>query len=145
MPVLHLSPHLAGFWLHGVFLPDPTHLRDPVLSACSLARRWLLNSLNQIDDLPTRVKNIISRELAHQSRWAASATCTRHPTSPTTYDTTPLPVDLASGFQEVRLDIPTSCVAVGLMYQLASQQRELRSAGPVPPSAASSPSQLAKL
>jgi hypothetical protein len=50
----------------------------------------------------------------------------------------PLPVDLESGFQEDRLDIPTSCVSVGLLYLLASQQHELRSAGPAPPTAASS-------
>jgi hypothetical protein len=43
------------------------------------------------------------------------------------------------------MDIPTSCVAVGLMYHLASQQRELRSAGPTRPIAASSPPLLAKL
>jgi hypothetical protein len=56
-----------------------------------------------------------------------------------------MPADLESGFKEVRLDIQTSCVAVGLLYQLASQQRELRSAGPAPPSVASSPPMLAKL
>jgi hypothetical protein len=106
-----------------------------------VARRWLLESLNRLDDLTIRVKNIIGRELAHHSRWTANATRTHHPTAPTSYDTTPLPIDITSGFQETRLDIPTSCVAVGLLYRLASRQRELRSAGPAPSSAASPPSQ----
>jgi hypothetical protein len=61
-------PHLAHFWLHDVFLTDPTHPSESLISACSLARRWLLDNLNQIDDLPTRVKNIIGCELVHQSR-----------------------------------------------------------------------------
>jgi hypothetical protein len=117
-----------------------------VLSACSVARRWLLESLNnQLDDLTKRVKNIIGRELVHHSRWTANATRTHHPTAPSTNDTTRLPVGLTSNFQEIRLDIPTSCVAVGLLYQLASRHRQLQSAGPAPSSAASSPSQLAKL
>jgi hypothetical protein len=145
MPVLHLPPHLATLWLHGIFLPDSTHPSESVTSACSVAHRWLLESLNHIDDLPTRVKNIIGRELVHQSRWTTSVTRTQHPTTPSSYDATPLAVDLALGFQEVRQDIPTSCVAVGLMYHLASRQRELRSAGPAPHTAAPSPPLLTKL
>jgi hypothetical protein len=131
--------------MHGVFLPDLTLSSESVLSACSVARRWLLESLNQIDDLPARVENLIGRELVHQSRWTASAARTHHPTAPSSYEYTPLLVDLESGFHEVRLDIPTSLVAEGLLCQLASQQRELRSAGPAPPIAASSPPMLAKL
>jgi hypothetical protein len=110
-----------------------------------VARRWLLESLNNLDDLPHRVKNMIGRELAHNTRWIANTTRTHHPTVPKSNDTTPLPIELLTGYQEIRLDIPTSCVAVGLMYQLASRLRELRSAGPAPSSAASSPSLLAKL
>jgi hypothetical protein len=87
--------HLARFWIHGVFLPESTHSSTSVLSACSAARRWLLESINRLDDLPTRVKNTIGRELAHHSRWTANATRTHHPTAPSTYDTTPLLVDLA--------------------------------------------------
>jgi hypothetical protein len=144
-PALH-PPHVARFWMHGVFLPDTTISSESVLSACSVARRWQLESLNQIDDLPARVENIIGRELVHQSRSKASAARTHHPTAPSSYDNTRLPIDLESGgFHEVHLDIPTSCVAVGLVYQLASQQRELRSAGPAPPLAASSPPLLVKL
>jgi hypothetical protein len=56
-----------------------------------------------------------------------------------------LPVELHTNFQEIRLVLPTSNVAVGLLYQLASRQRELRSAGPAPSSATSSPSLLGKL
>jgi hypothetical protein len=144
MQVLH-PPHFTRFWMHGVFLPYSTHPSESVLLACSVARRCLLESLNKIDDLPVRVKNIVRRELVHQSRWTASSARTHHPTASSSCDITPLPVDLASGFHEVREDIPTSCVAVGLMYQLASRQRELRSARPAPPTAASSPSLLAKL
>jgi hypothetical protein len=145
MPVLHLLPRLANFWLHGVFLPDSTSPSQSLLSACSIARRWLLESLNRIDDLLVRVKHIIGRELVHHSRWTANSSRTHHPTAPPSYDNTPLPVDLESGFLEVRLNIPTSCVAVDLLYKLTSQQRELRSAGPAPPSAASSPHLLTKL
>jgi hypothetical protein len=36
-------------------------------------------------------------------------------------DHTPLPYELASGYHENRLEIPTSCVAMSLLYQLASQ------------------------
>jgi hypothetical protein len=39
-------PTLAGFWIHGVFLPELTTPSDSLLSACSVARRWLLESLN---------------------------------------------------------------------------------------------------
>jgi hypothetical protein len=139
------ASHLARLWIHGVFLPESTRSSNPIPSACSVARRWLLESLNSLHDLTNRVVNIIGRGLAHNSRWTANATRTHHPTAPTSYDTTPLPIDLLTGFHEIRLDISTSCVAVGLIYQLASRQRELRSAGPAPTSAASSPSLLAKL
>jgi hypothetical protein len=40
------------------------------------------------------------------------------------------------GLHEIRLDIPTSCVAIGFLYQLTSQQRELRSPGSTLPTAA---------
>ena len=137
-------PHLARFWIHGVFLPDPSH-PDPIVSACSLARRWLLESLHDLTDLPNRIRNIIGRELAQHTRWTANATRTLHPTSPKCNDVTPLPVELHTSFQEIHLTIPTSCVAVGLLYQLTSRQREFSSAGPVPPSVLSSPSLLEKL
>jgi hypothetical protein len=140
-----IPSHLARFLIHGVFPPESTHPSNPIPSACSVARRWLLESLNNLDDLPNRVKSIIGRELAHHTRWTANATRTHHPTAPKSYDTTPLSVELITGLKEIRLDIPTSCVAVGLVYQLASRQRELRSAGPSPSSAASSPSLLTKL
>jgi hypothetical protein len=63
--------------------------------------------------------------------------------SPTTllhYVHTPLPQDPASSYQEVRLDIPTSCSTVGMLYQLASHHREFRSGCPVPPRDAIHPS-----
>jgi hypothetical protein len=101
MPVLHYPPHLARFWIHGVFLPEPTHSSASVTFACSIARRWLLESINQLDDLTTRIKNIIGKELVHHSRWTANATRTHHPTVPTSSDSTPLPVDLTSSFQEI--------------------------------------------
>jgi hypothetical protein len=47
-------PQLASFWLHGVFLPESTMQSDALLYACSIARRWLLESLNHIDDLTAR-------------------------------------------------------------------------------------------
>jgi hypothetical protein len=97
--------HLARFRIHGVFLPDSTLPSDPITSACLVARRWLLESLN---DLPNRTKNIIGREVAHHTRWTANTTSTHHPTTPKSYDTTPLHVELHTGFQEIRLVLPTS-------------------------------------
>jgi hypothetical protein len=86
-----------------------------VIFALSISRRWLLDIINHLDDLTTRVKNIIGRELVHHSRWTANATRTHHPTAPPTFDSTPMPVDITSGFHAIRLDIPTSCIAVGLL------------------------------
>jgi hypothetical protein len=60
--------HLARFWIHGIFSPESTHSSNPIPSAYSVARPWLLESLNSLDDLTNRVKNIIGRELAHPSR-----------------------------------------------------------------------------
>jgi hypothetical protein len=57
-----------------------------------------LESLNRIDDLPARVKNIIGRELAHHTTWIANTTRTHHLAMPTSFDNIPLPVDLESGF-----------------------------------------------
>jgi hypothetical protein len=99
--------HLARFWIHDIFMPEWTHSSNPIPSACSVARRWLLESLNNLDVLPNRVKNIIGRELAHHTRWTANTTRTHHPTAPTSYDSTPLYVELLTGFQEIRLDILT--------------------------------------
>jgi hypothetical protein len=90
--------HLARFWIHGVFRPDPSHA-DPITSARSVARSWLLESLRNLADLPHRIKNIIGRELAHHTRWTANSTRTLHPTAPKCDDTTPLPIELRSGFQ----------------------------------------------
>ena len=134
-------PHLARFWLHGIFMPDQSH-PDPIASACSMARRWLLEGVNGLTDLPNRVKNIIGRELAHQTRWSAKPSRTPHPTATKCDDATPLPDELRSGFLEIGLAIPTSCIAIGLLYQLTSHQREFSSAGPVPPFTTFSPSVL---
>jgi hypothetical protein len=84
-----------------------------------VARRLLLESLNSLADFPNRIKNIIGRELAQHTRWTANSTRTHHPTAPKCDDTTPMPIELHTGFHEIRLVIPTSCVAVGLLYQLA--------------------------
>jgi hypothetical protein len=92
--------HLAHFWIHGVFLKESTHSSTSVLSACSVARRWLLESLIRLDDLTTRVKNIFGRELAHHSRWTVNATRTHHPTAPSTYDTTPCLSTLLQAFKK---------------------------------------------
>jgi hypothetical protein len=54
-------------------------------------------------------------------------------------DHTQLPPDLVAGYQEVRLDFPTSCMAVRSLFQLAPHQRELRSGGPTSPRAAANP------
>jgi hypothetical protein len=130
MPVLHRPPDLASFWLHGVFLPDTPSSSLMLISACSLARRWLLEKIHTLTDIPARARNIIGRELAHRARWSASVTRTPHPAMPQQLDRTPLLVELSYGHQEVRLDILTSCTAVGLLYQLASRQRELPSEDP---------------
>jgi hypothetical protein len=89
---------LRSFRLHGVFLPDSTRPSELLLSACSVARFWLLESLNRIGDLPVRIKNIIDKELVHHSRWTATSARTYHPTAPPSYDNTPMPVDLEAGF-----------------------------------------------
>ena len=132
-------PDTASFWLHGVFLPNTPSSSLMLLSACSLARRWLLEKVHALTDIPARAKNLIGRELAHRAKWTASVARTPHPAMPQQHDLTPLPVALSHGHQEVRLDIPTSCITVGLLYQLASRQRELPSGGPTPPCAASDP------
>jgi hypothetical protein len=139
MPVLHRPPDLANFWLHSVLLPDTPSSSHMLISACSFARRWLLEKVHTLTDIPVRARNIIGRELAHRARWTASVTRTPHPAMPQQLDRTPLHVALSNGHQEVRLDIPTSCTVVGLLYQLASRQRKLPSGGPTPPSAASNP------
>jgi hypothetical protein len=90
---------LANVWIHGAFLLELTNSSDPVLSACFVARRWLLESLNKIDDLTARSKNIIYRELAHYTRWTASNARTDNPTMPPHYDRNPLPLELAAGYQ----------------------------------------------
>jgi hypothetical protein len=128
-----------------MFLPDPTQPTDTVTSTCSAARRWLLESINRITDLPLRAKNSISRDLAHHSRWTARTTRNPHPSSRPCYDATPLSDELTSGFHEIRLDIPTSCVAMGFLYLLTSQQREFHSIGPTPPNASLPPPLMAKL
>jgi hypothetical protein len=125
-------------------MPDPSH-PDPIASACSVARRWLLECVNNLTDLPNRIKNIIGRELVHHTSWSANSSRTLHPTAPKCDDITPLPVELRSGFREVGLAIPTSCITVGLLYQLTSHQREFSLAGPMPPSATFSPSILRNL
>jgi hypothetical protein len=76
--------NLANFWIHGVFLPESTNSSDSLLSACSVARRWLLESLNKIDDLTARSKNIIGRELPCHTRWTASTARTDNPSMPHT-------------------------------------------------------------
>jgi hypothetical protein len=106
---------------------------------CSIARRWLLDSLSKIGDFTARAKNKIDRELAHRTRWTTSTTRTDNPTTLLSFDYTPLPPALSSTFQEVRMDIPTSSTAVGMLYQLASHMRELRSGDPVPSRAAANP------
>jgi hypothetical protein len=117
---------------------NPTY---SLLSACYVVHRWLLESLNKIDDLTTRSKSTIGRELAHDTRWKASTVRNGSPTMTPHTDRTPLPHDLAAGYQEVRLlDISTLCTAVGSMLcQLSSHQRELRSGGPAPFRAATNP------
>jgi hypothetical protein len=112
---------------------------------CSIARRWLLEKVHTLTHIPARARNIIGRELAHRARWTASVARTSHPAMPQQLDHTPLHVELSNGHQEVRLDIPTSCTAVGLLYEIASRQRELPSGGPTPPSAASNPHLAATL
>jgi hypothetical protein len=134
-PVLYLPPHIANFWLHDMFLLDSTQPSDTGTSTCLVARRSLLESINRITDLPLRAKNSISRDLAHYSRWTARTTITPHPSSRPCYDATPLQDELTSGFQKIRLDIPTSCVAIGFLYKLISRQREFHSIGPTPPNA----------
>jgi hypothetical protein len=113
---------------------------DSLLSACYVVRRWVLESLNKIDDLTTRSKSTVCRELAHHTRWTAFTVRNGSPTMPPHTDRTPLPHDLAAGYQEVRLDISTACTALGgMLCQLASHQRELRSGGPAPFRAATNP------
>jgi hypothetical protein len=116
-----------------------------IISACSLARRWLLEKVHALNDMPLRVRNIVGRELAHRARWSASTTRTQHPAMPQQHDCTPLPAELSNGHQEVRLDILTSCAAAGLLFQLSSRQRKLPSGGPTPPSTATIPNLATKL
>jgi hypothetical protein len=97
MPVLHRPPDLASFWLHGVFLPDTPSSSLVLISACSLARRWLLEKVHTLTDIPARARNITGRELAHRARWTASVTRTPHPAMPQQLDRTPLPVELSNG------------------------------------------------
>jgi hypothetical protein len=59
---------LTSFWIHGVFLPESPHSSHILISACSIARRWLLEKVHALADLPARVRNIIGRELAHRHR-----------------------------------------------------------------------------
>jgi hypothetical protein len=82
-------PDLTSFWIHGVFLPDSPHSSHMLLSACSIARRWLLEKFHALTDLPARVRNIIGRELAHRTRWTASATRTQNHAMPLQHDRTP--------------------------------------------------------
>jgi hypothetical protein len=119
----HLIPSLS------MEFSIPIRPSDSLLSTCSVARRLLLESLNRIDDLPARFKSIIGRELAQHTRWTANTARTHHMAMPPTFDITPLPDDYASCFHEVRLDIPTSCISIGMLNQLTSEQCELRSAG----------------
>jgi hypothetical protein len=77
-----LPPDLASFWLHGVFLPDTPSPSLMLISACSLARRWLHEKVHTLTDIPARARNIIGRELAHRARWTASVTRTPHPAMP---------------------------------------------------------------
>jgi hypothetical protein len=65
--------NLPVFWLHGVFLPKSPHSSHMLISARSIARRWILEKVHALIDLPARVRNIIGRELAHRTRWTASA------------------------------------------------------------------------
>jgi hypothetical protein len=59
---------LAIFRLHGVFLPHTLDSSHMLLSAYSLARRWLLEKVHALTDIPLRVRNILGRELAHRAR-----------------------------------------------------------------------------
>jgi hypothetical protein len=68
-----------------------------------VARRWLLESLNDLDDLTHRTINIIGRELAHHSRWIANTTRTHHPTAPTSYDPC-----LSTSLRAFRISVSTS-------------------------------------
>jgi hypothetical protein len=110
-----------------------------IISACLLARRRLLERVHALTEIPLCVRKIVGREFAHRGRWTASTTRTPHPAMPPQYDRTPLPTELSKGHKKVRQDIPTSCEAVGMLFQIASRQRELPSGGPAPPSAAAVP------
>jgi hypothetical protein len=82
-------PHLASFWLHGMFLldtPDSSHM---IISACSLARRSLLEKIHALTDIPLRVRNIVGRELAHCARRMASTT-PHHAPCPTPRHASPI-------------------------------------------------------
>jgi hypothetical protein len=83
-----------------------------LLYASSLARRWLLEEVHGITDLPAHVRNIIGRELAHRTRWMASTTRTQHLALLPQYDRTDLPTELSTGYREVRMDIFTYCSAL---------------------------------
>jgi hypothetical protein len=109
------------------------------LVALDMLNRMTLVSRKRIDDLPARVKDLIGREFAHHTRGIADTARTYHPTMPPTFDNTPLPVDFAFDFKEGRHDIPSSCIAIGMLYQLTSKHHELRSAGPALPRATALP------
>jgi hypothetical protein len=73
----------------------------------------LVESLNTINDLTARSKNIIGGKLALHTRWTVSTTRRDHPSMASHHDHTPLPLELASDYHEVRLDISTLCTVVG--------------------------------
>jgi hypothetical protein len=88
-----------------------------------------------------------NRSSGPREKYKRSGTCQPHslvglrrlnptPCHGSTTRSHPLPLELTSGYHEVRMSIPTSCSVVGLFYQLASRQRKLSSGGPAPPHAA---------
>jgi hypothetical protein len=87
--VLRRPPDLTNSWLHGVFLLESTNSSHTLLSACMIARHWLLEKVNAMTDLQARVRNIIGRELANHPRWTASAYRTTHPSKAPQHDRTP--------------------------------------------------------
>jgi hypothetical protein len=91
MLVLTPPPVITSFWIHGVFLRESTSLPDSLLSTCYVARRWLLESMNEIDDFTARSKNIVGRALAHSTRLTDSTARPDNPIMPSPYDHTPSP------------------------------------------------------
>jgi hypothetical protein len=112
------APMTPQFQIKGVFLTESTNPSDSLISACSVAGRWLLEKLNAFNDLPSRSENITGRELARHTRRTACAVRTYHQAMASQHDLTPLPLELTSCYQEVRMDIPTSCTVVGMLYHL---------------------------